>query len=138
MHPAGGDDGIMLSGQSRVDTFAHHRMDSAGIPGDLAPSSVSYDNHNMAALPSDQYYTSMVTRRPSSSNAGDNYRASYQSRNFYPAANDDIPEPLPMPMAAQLSNITDGLTGPSNCTGTSCAGTRAAGRVSTRISPLVS
>lgn len=136
LHPAGGDDGIMPSGQSRVDTFAHHRMDSAaGLASDSAASSSgagnTYDSHNMAALPSDQYYRSLVTRRPSSSsaNAGNNYRLSHQSRNFYPAVDDDVPEPLPMPMAAQLSN--DGCTG-VNCT------VHADGPVNnTQITPLV-
>ncbi|KZS11609.1 Uncharacterized protein APZ42_023541 [Daphnia magna] len=135
-HEAGGDDGIMPSGQSRVDTFAHHRMDSAaGLASDSAASSSgagnTYDSHNMAALPSDQYYRSLVTRRPSSSsaNAGNNYRLSHQSRNFYPAVDDDVPEPLPMPMAAQLSN--DGCTG-VNCT------VHADGLVNnTQITPLV-
>ncbi|KAI9553424.1 hypothetical protein GHT06_021330 [Daphnia sinensis] len=140
-HEAGGDDGIMQSGQSRVDTFAHHRMDSAaGLTADSAASSSgagdTYDSHNMAASPSDQYYRSLVTRRPSSGgsgHAGNNYRLSHQSRNFYPAADDDVPEPLPMPMAAQLSNSTD-----AGCAGADCAG-HPDGRTlnNTQLTPLV-
>ncbi|XP_057378456.1 uncharacterized protein LOC130700425 [Daphnia carinata] len=136
-HEAGGDDGIMLSGQSRVDTFAHHRMDSAaGIPGDPAASSSgassTYDSHNMAALPSDQYYRSLETRRPSSSssgNAGHSYRLSHQSRNFYPAVDDDAPEPLPMPMAAQQS--------PDGCTGVNCTVHPDGRPNNTQLTPLV-
>ncbi|XP_046455044.1 serine/arginine repetitive matrix protein 1-like isoform X4 [Daphnia pulex] len=132
----GGDDSLMLSGQSRIDTFSQHQMDQNG--GDSSSgssssssSSNSYDNHNMAASsPTDHYYRSMGTRRSSSSpaatNAANNYRISHQSRNFYPAIDDDVPEPLPMPMAAQqsaeesadsaLSSCLTSYSGGVNCT----------------------
>lgn len=126
MHPAGGDDSLMLSGQSRIDTFSQHQMDQNG--GDSSSSgsssssssSNSYDNHNMAASsPADHYYRSMGTRRSSSSpaatNAANNYRISHQSRNFYPAIDDDVPEPLPMPMAAQQSAEESADSALSSC-----------------------
>ena len=109
---AGGDDSLMLSGQSRIDTFSQHQMDSGvSDPGSSSSSasSNSYDNHNMAASSSaaDQYYRSVGTRRSSSptANSGHNYRVSHQSRNFYPAIDGDVPEPLPMPMAVQQSAV---------------------------------
>ena len=117
---AGGDDNIMLSGQSRVDTFSQHQMDDAGISAGSSSSSHlnsnSYDNHNMAASsPTDQYYRSVGLRRPSVNTASNNnYRLSHQSRNFYPSIDDDVPEPLPMPMAAQQDDCNSSVG--VNCT----------------------
>lgn len=137
---AGGDDNIMLSGQSRVDTFSQHQMEAAGMSDSAGSSSTSsfnsYDNHNMAASssPTDQYYRSVGMRRSSapssSSNSNNNYRLSHQSRNFYPAIDDDVPEPLPMPMAsASDCNSSSGV----NCTVTSAHQVN-----KTQTAPLVS
>lgn len=88
---AGGDDS-MMGGQSRVGYSDGSSSGSNGQAENL------YENHNMAAMPTDHYYRSL--RRPTSQQSTGtvgNY-----ARNFYPT--DEIAEPLPIPMPVSKDN----------------------------------
>lgn len=115
-------DDTMPSGQNQISTYTHHHMGTDGGSSSHIGQDNLYDNHNMAPSQTDHYYRTIRVPVPKSSGGASksdsgsigNYRLSHQSRNFY--SPDDVPEPLPMPMAVSAGQSnSDACNSGVNC-----------------------